>query len=191
MQIPALENFYLVGGTNLSLRYGHRLSIDLDLFSTKPFDNNELKEEIQKYFPAFSANTTKNPIGLFGYLDDLKIDFVKHNNYEVIDNFIVEDGIRMFGDKDIIAMRIFAILKRAVKKDFWDIAELLKHYSLEQSISFYNKKYPDNQMLISVPHALLYFTDAEESEEPISLKKQTWEKVKKEIKGYIQSYINP
>jgi hypothetical protein len=29
MQLPALEEFHLVGGTNLSLRFGHRLSISL------------------------------------------------------------------------------------------------------------------------------------------------------------------
>lgn len=35
MQIPELSNFALVGGTALSLLYGHRKSIDLDLFSTE------------------------------------------------------------------------------------------------------------------------------------------------------------
>ncbi|MBK8389931.1 MAG: nucleotidyl transferase AbiEii/AbiGii toxin family protein [Saprospiraceae bacterium] len=30
--IPELQEFHLVGGTALSLLYGHRTSIDLDLF---------------------------------------------------------------------------------------------------------------------------------------------------------------
>jgi hypothetical protein len=30
--LPKLENYDLVGGTALGLKYGHRLSIDLDLF---------------------------------------------------------------------------------------------------------------------------------------------------------------
>jgi Nucleotidyl transferase AbiEii toxin, Type IV TA system len=38
MTIPALKEFALVGGTNLSLRFGHRLSIDLDLFTNKTFE---------------------------------------------------------------------------------------------------------------------------------------------------------
>lgn len=37
-----LKNFALVGGTSLSLRYGHRKSIDLDLFSTIEFDPSQL-----------------------------------------------------------------------------------------------------------------------------------------------------
>lgn len=32
MELPILNNFSLVGGTALSLKYGHRISIDLDLF---------------------------------------------------------------------------------------------------------------------------------------------------------------
>ena len=32
MKIAELKQFSLVGGTALSLKYGHRLSIDLDLF---------------------------------------------------------------------------------------------------------------------------------------------------------------
>ncbi|MBL0050864.1 MAG: nucleotidyl transferase AbiEii/AbiGii toxin family protein [Bacteroidetes bacterium] len=60
----------------------------------------------------------------------------------------------MFGDKDILAMKVFAILQRAQKKDFWDIAELLKHYSIVDLIKSYQQKYPSNRMLISIPHAL-------------------------------------
>lgn len=39
MQMPELQDFALVGGTALSLLYGHRMSVDLDLFSNKSFEN--------------------------------------------------------------------------------------------------------------------------------------------------------
>ena len=39
MEIDELKDFSLVGGTALSLLYGHRQSVDLDLFSNKSFDN--------------------------------------------------------------------------------------------------------------------------------------------------------
>jgi hypothetical protein len=38
MSMPILQSFALVGGTNLSLRFGHRLSVDLDLFTPQPFN---------------------------------------------------------------------------------------------------------------------------------------------------------
>lgn len=37
MQDERLNDFFLVGGTALSLKIGPRISIDLDLFSDKPF----------------------------------------------------------------------------------------------------------------------------------------------------------
>ena len=42
LAIPELKDFYLVGGTALSLKYGHRISVDLDLFSIKDFDKEYL-----------------------------------------------------------------------------------------------------------------------------------------------------
>lgn len=42
MTIPELNGFELVGGTALSLLYGHRTSIYLDLFSTQKFERSDL-----------------------------------------------------------------------------------------------------------------------------------------------------
>jgi hypothetical protein len=43
MRIPELEHFCLVGGTALSLRYGHRISVDLALFCNEKFQNEQIK----------------------------------------------------------------------------------------------------------------------------------------------------
>ena len=37
MNEPLFTPFRLVGGTNLSLRYGHRLSVDIDLFTDSDY----------------------------------------------------------------------------------------------------------------------------------------------------------
>jgi predicted nucleotidyltransferase component of viral defense system len=188
MSIPALDHFSLVGGTALALRFGHRKSVDLDLFSTKEFDNEVLANDIAANFPEIEFRSLKNPIGLFGYIGDLKVDFVRHHHKQ-LRLMVYDEGIRMFANEDIMAMKIFAVLKRAVKKDFWDVAELLNHYKIEDFIACYTKKYPTNTMLISIPHALTYFTDAEESEEPVSLKGQTWESVKGTISDAVREYL--
>ena len=189
MQISALNSFYLVGGTCLSLRYGHRSSVDLDFFSIADFENEKLNTILAKAGLQFSYNNIQNPIGLFGYIDNVKIDFVKHHHFKQIDKPVIEDGIRMFGDKDIMAMKIFTILQRAQKKDFWDLAELFQHYSFEECIKAYYEKYPGNQMLISIPYAVTYFVDAEESANPTSLKGQTWPSVKKIIQQKVGDYL--
>jgi predicted nucleotidyltransferase component of viral defense system len=189
MAVPELQHFALVGGTALAIRYQHRLSIDLDLFSIRDFDNNELVAILEKHFPTFSYRSTNNPIGVFGFIDDIKVDFVKHHRFELIDVLIIDEGIRFYSDRDIMAMKVAAILKRAVKKDFWDIAELLKHYSLNDVLEAYHKKYPDQRLAISIPFAITYFEDAEESEDPISLKGQTWQQVKKDIQKKVSNYL--
>jgi len=42
MQDIHLSDFFLVGGTALSLLIGHRTSIDIDLFSVDSFDENKI-----------------------------------------------------------------------------------------------------------------------------------------------------
>jgi predicted nucleotidyltransferase component of viral defense system len=190
MTLPELQNFSLVGGTALALKYGHRKSIDLDLFASEDFNNEKIAAVIERHFPTFTYQRLNNPIGIFGFINNIKVDFVKHHYYPLIEPVTGTDGIRITGDKDIIAMKINAILRRAVKKDFWDLAELLQHYSLNECIDFYNEKFENQLLAISIPKAISYFDDAEESEEPVSLKNQTWDSVKKIIQKSIRKYLS-
>jgi predicted nucleotidyltransferase component of viral defense system len=188
MKLPQLSDFLLVGGTALSLHYGHRISIDLDLFSPADFDNEKIAKIVEHTYPEFTYRSLNNAIGLFGFIDEVKVDFVKHAFTLIRDPETIE-GIRLISKPDIIAMKVNAVMKRGVKKDFWDIAELLQHYSIEDFINFYCAKYPGQQLLISVPQAITYFEDAEESEEPVSLKNQTWESVKEFIQRKVSEFL--
>ena len=40
----AMSDFNLAGGTSLALYLGHRISVDLDLFTPKPFDAKSMEE---------------------------------------------------------------------------------------------------------------------------------------------------
>jgi predicted nucleotidyltransferase component of viral defense system len=189
MEIPELKSFSLVGGTALSLCYGHRKSDDLDLFSNKPFENPDIVNALEKKFKASFVNRTTNPrFGIFGFVNEMKVDLVLHPHPLIMPELIM-DGIKMFSTEDIIAMKVQAILGRGKKKDFWDVAELLNHYSLSDFIKFHKQKYSTQNLLITVPQALTYFADAEESEEPISLKKQTWDSVKEFINAKVREYL--
>ena len=189
MAIPELQDFYLVGGTCLSLRYGHRKSVDLDMFSIVDFNLDDIVLILEKNFNGFEYRNTGNTIGIFGFIDDVKVDFVKYHYFKQLGKPQMEDGIRMFNDLDIMAMKAFAVLKRAQKKDFWDVAELLQHYSVKELIMAYDEKFPNHQLAISIPQAITYFADADESEDPVSLKGQTWETVKKQIQQKVKDYL--
>jgi len=86
-------------------------------------------------------------------------------------------------------MKIQAILGRAKKKYFWGLAQLPERYSVSEIISYYSKKFPSQQLLISVPRAIIYFDEAEESEDPISLKGETRKSVKKIIQQKVNDYL--
>lgn len=188
MSIPELSDFYLVGGTALALFYGHRLSVDLDLFSNTNFTEEEVLHTIEANFPDFSYSKP-NSVGIFGFIGDIKVDFIRYSHHPMIGKPIIYDGIRLFSPEDIMAMKVAAILKRAVKKDFWDIAEILEHYSIDKIIDCYTEKYPSQQLLISIPQALTYFEDAEDTEDPVSLKNQTWTFVKSTIRAAVNNYL--
>ena len=65
----------------------------------------------------------------------------------------------------------------------------MEHYDLSEMIDFHKAKYPNQMLLISIPQALVYFTDAEKTDEPISFKGQTWEKIKEIIKKKVREFL--
>jgi predicted nucleotidyltransferase component of viral defense system len=189
MTLPELNEFGLVGGTALSLLYGHRMSVDLDLFSSKPFINEHITAALIKNFGNAFDNRSTNPrFGIFGFVNDVKIDIVRHPHPQIRPELNVE-GIRMFSTEDIVAMKVQAVLGRGKKKDFWDIAELLKHYSVADFVALHKEKFATQNLLITVPQALTYFADAEESEDPISLNNQTWGGVRDFIQEKVRDYL--
>ena len=187
MQIPELSEFVLVGGTNLSLKFGHRISIDLDLFTDKPFDLDEVFTGIIKAFPkTIKLDQRKQTIWL--NIDEIKVDIILHQ-YPCLRPIEIIEGVRFMSVEDIIPMKLEAMATRGVKKDFWDINELLNHYSLPQMIEFYQAKYPNSD----VGHVLLsmtYFVDAEyQKDNPEDLKGTTWEEVKTSMRKTIEEYV--
>ncbi|WP_439473457.1 nucleotidyl transferase AbiEii/AbiGii toxin family protein [Algoriphagus formosus] len=184
-----LGDFGLVGGTALSLKFGHRVSIDLDLFSHKKFENESLIEYLKNHFgPRLEIRTSPPQIGIFCFIDQIKVDLVKHP-HPLIGPIETIEGIRFFSDQDIMAMKIQAILGRGKKKDFWDIAELLKHYEVADFIKNHQEKYRSQNLLISVPQAMLYFEDAAEDEDPVSLQGQSWNSIKKFIQKKVTQFL--
>jgi hypothetical protein len=189
MALPSLNTFSLVGGTALALRYGHRSSVDLDLFCHEKFDHLPIVEELGVTFEdRFEYKQQNTQFGIFCFIENVKVDIVyfPHLPITPIESF---SHIRMYSSADIAAMKIQAVLGRGKKKDFWDLYELFKHYSLQQVMGWHKQKYPSQMLAISIPHAITYFVDAEESETPVSYKNQTWEGVKKGISKVVSDYL--
>ncbi|MEI7421635.1 MAG: nucleotidyl transferase AbiEii/AbiGii toxin family protein [Prolixibacteraceae bacterium] len=189
MEMPSLHCFSLVGGTALSLRYGHRSSIVLDLFLHEKFDQPQLINDLELFFQErFVYKQQHTYFGIFCFIDDIKVDLVYYPHLP-ISSIEEENGIRFYSSADICAMKIQAVLGRGKKKDFWDIYELLQHYSLQQMMDWHKQKFPSQMLAISIPHAITYFVDAEDSETPVSFKNQTWESVKIGIRKAVSDFL--
>ena len=189
MGLQSLKPFALVGGTALSLRYGHRSSVDLDLFLHEKFDFKSIENELKNVFGSdFNYESGHKNIGIFCYIQKIKVDIVyfPHKPIAAIEEV---DNIRMYSSADISAMKIQAILGRARKKDFWDLHELLQHYPLQQLIDWHKQKYPSQMLAISIPNAITYFAEAEESDTPVSFKNQNWDQIKKGISKKVSDYL--
>ncbi len=110
MAEPYLKDCRLVGGTALALQYGHRSSVDLDVFGVVS-DNDAALLDILEGFGQVPGKMTSKYIKSF-IVDGIKVDFVNYSRYPWIDEAIVEDGIRLASTKDIAAMKTYAIQNR-------------------------------------------------------------------------------
>jgi len=145
-----------------------------------------LTEEFGKDFAMVEDQQARWAV--FGFVQGVKVDLVRFPHARISD-VVTVDGIRIYADDDIGPMKVEAILHRAQKKDFWDAELLLRAHGLEWFIEKHRLKYPRNTIMISVPRALGYFTDAEESEDPVSLNGLSWTDVKLSISRIVNGFL--
>lgn len=148
-----LSNFNLVGGTALALKLGHRISIDIDLFSTTSFSSKELANYLIEKYDATEVRILTNSI--FCFIRDIKTDLISHQ-YPLIGDLDVVGGIRLVSLEDIGAMKLNAIYGSGLRlKDFVDMYALLEKFPLDKMLQACNKKYPELNMQV-VKHAFIY-----------------------------------
>lgn len=182
----ACAKFVLGGGTAIALQIGHRISVDLDLFTAAHFKPERLLARLQcrdrcEVMSAASADT------LLLMIDGIKVDMLGFF-YPRTAETIVEGGIRLFDLPDLVPMKLGAICGRGARKDFYDIACLLERCSLQQMLAWYRAKHPNNE-LFPVLKSLVYFDDAEDQPEPHMLWPIAWGEVKERIAGAVAAEV--
>ncbi len=185
-QIQANPNFSgtrLVGGTALALQFGHRKSIDLDLFGHMDLDPMEISQELQTY-GTLAVRSASSRIQRF-ILRGVQVDIVRYD-YPWLDDPIPAEGLRLASARDIAAMKLAAITNRGSKKDFIDLAFLLDRYTLTQMLDFYAMKFKDGS-LFTVLKSLVFFDDAETDPMPNMLEPLDWKAAKERIRHALES----
>lgn len=184
MEENLFHDMRLVGDTALSLQYGHRNSIDLDIFGKLEASNDDILSVLNQ-FDELEVLKQSDIIKIY-IINGVKVDFVSYE-YPWLDEVVREDGIRLASPKDIGAMKIYAAEGRGSRKDFIDIYYLLKRFSLKELLSFYKSKYPNHSEFMAL-RSLTYFFDAETYPMPLMYTDDNWETMKKEICNAVESY---
>jgi predicted nucleotidyltransferase component of viral defense system len=177
MSEKLFSDFNLVGGTALALQMGHRNSIDIDLFGNSEINSEFFIEKLSEFGEVKVAKSTKNI--LITKINEVKVDFVNYK-YPLLSECLFIENIRMLSVKDIAGMKLNAIAGRGSKKDFIDLYFLLNEFSLEDIVSFYEKKYKDGSVFM-VQKSLTYFEDADAQQQPKMFKDFNWETCKQKI----------
>lgn len=153
MKDEKLKDFNLVGGTALSLQIGHRISIDIDLFTTKGFDEQALLKHLADKYPAVVIRDMfENTILLD--IDKIKVDILAHK-YLWQKPIETKKGVRLASLEDIGAMKLHAIFQNGTRiKDFIDMHFLLEYHPLKTYLQTYQSKYGGNPAMAS--YALLH-----------------------------------
>ncbi len=130
------SDFYFTGGTALSEVYlKHRESVDIDLFTPKEFNTEEIFEILTNWSKKLNFSiipVISGPVYIckLKFSDDsiLKVDFAKYP-YRELESKINYNGIKIDSLLDIGANKLLTITQRQAVKDFVDLYFLLQKYS--------------------------------------------------------------
>lgn len=175
-KIPDIQNFYLSGGTALSLQLGHRESEDLDFFIKNSFIPQFLQQKLLEHGKLEDVMLDENTLNLF--IDGVKLQFL-HYPYDLLETLIPWNGIHLSSINDIACTKLITISDRGSKKDYIDLYVILQEVSLQELFTKLEKKYKNIDY--NIPHilkSLIYFDDAEEQPMPRMHIDLTWEQVK-------------
>jgi hypothetical protein len=196
MAAPEFSLFRLVGGTALSLQLGHRISVDIDLFTDAPYgtiDFDILENYLSKTYTYVDPNFGTNPgIGksyLIGEDIDNAIKLDIYYTEEFIQSAIFIEEIRLATIEEIIAMKIDVISRGGRKKDFWDIHELIDKYSIQQMLALHNLRYEYTHNETEILKKFTDFSIADDGFEPICLRGKYWPLIKWDINQKVSEYL--
>ena len=182
-----LQDFVLAGGTALALQLGHRISVDIDLFSKVAFNENSLSDYLRTEYHFVLDSISKNTVK--GEISGVQLDCIAHQ-YPWVNPPEHEEVIRLSSYIDIAAMKLNAISGNGTRlKDFIDVAYLSEKASFNQMLQGYEKKYNSNPII--PVKAITYFDDINFNE-PIKMLAKTgfvWVKIAERLKS-MQSFPN-
>jgi len=188
MKSPIFDQFRLVGGTSLSLQLGHRMSVDIDLFTDAPYGSIDFDQidiflkgnfgYVDGSFGTLVANGRSYLVGK-NRLESVKLD-INYTDPFIQKPLFIED-IRFATIGEIMAMKMEVVQSAGRKKDFWDIHEVLDVFSIKEMIALHQQRYPYGHAEEIIFRNLIDFEKADKEVDPECLRGKHWELIKLDL----------
>ncbi len=182
------HRLYLAGGTAVAVHLRHRRSLDLDFFSLDAqCDLDSVRDAVlarvsRVRVAAMTEVTLRLDVG------GTPVDVVSYP-YPLLESTVLgPEGVPVAGLRDLATMKLAAIARRGIRRDFWDLHAILAHREpLSQALDDYVVRYGvAHSDLYHVLRALTYFDDAEhETVSPAGLTPRRW----REIRGDFERMV--
>ncbi len=161
------------------------MSDDIDLFTDEPYgslDFTAIDKFLRKNFK-YVSGLVQGPVGmgvsyLVGHSKDESVKLDLFYTDAFIQPALEVGAYRLATFEEIIAMKIDIVQRKARKKDFWDLDELIDKYSIEQMIALHKQRYPHSHDEKLIRENFVDFERADEDFTPICLKGKHWELIK-------------
>ena len=189
---PILTPYHaiLAGGTALALHLGHRLSIDLDFFTSLEFDSENLIKKLKKSELKLEM-ISESPGTFLATLNNIKCSLFLYP-YPFLDNIKTYQKIKISGILDIAAMKLIAIHQRGTKRDFVDLYFILKSVPFHQIASYAVRRFGKERINpFQIGKSLVYFSDADSDPDPNYKNKchTPWETIKEFFRKHIKQFV--
>lgn len=193
-EIVSIPNYYMIGGTALSLQLGLRESFDFDFCVPEQFNNEVLLKELEKLGQMEVKQNQKGTCDVI--LNGVQISFFYYPN-KLIKNFIIPKEIpklKIASILDIAVMKLVAIGGRGAKKDFFDLYNILTKSDIMvlELASGLLQKCGENTNYANIIMGLSYFEDAEQEILPKTFTEYDWDEIKRyfiDFQSKIQSNL--
>lgn len=179
-RLAPLRKFYLAGGTAIGWHLHHRVSNDLDLFSESRVDLGLIEQAVTALSGVSILSVTEVTLKI--KLDGALVDFVSYPYSPLEKPKVGPAGFRVAGLLDLSVMKLAAVARRGIRRDFWDLRVIIEHgISLEEAAHAYVRRFrAANGDLYPVFRSLTYFADADKDEVfPAGMTRRSWESTKK------------
>ena len=190
----SINDYYMIGGTALSLQLGLRESYDFDFCVKKEFNNELLLEELKKLGNVEVIQNQKGTCDVL--LNGVQVSFFYYPNKVLKDFIKVEEmpNLKFASILDIATMKVVAIGGRGAKKDFFDLFNIIKKCNINtyELVEGLKQKCGENINYVNIIMGLSYFEDAEDEILPNTFVDYNWKEIKKffiEFQKEVQSKL--